>query len=91
MTTEAEQQQIIAQGRDAQALKSNPALNACLDYTLENLFVQWMTTGPDDFAERDQLYATAQALRAFKDSVDSFISTGKLEESIRNEQLRTNK
>lgn len=90
MTTVDEQQIKIAEGRDAQALKSNPALEACMKATLDDLFLRWVATGPDDGNERMAIWSTAQALRSFNDMVDAFISTGKIEESIRNEQLSKN-
>lgn len=87
MTSVDEQQQIIAEGRDAQALKTNPALEACMKATLDDLFLRWIATGPDDGNERMAIWSTAQAVRGLNDMIDSFISTGKVEESIRNEQL----
>lgn len=83
MLTHEEQQKIIAMGRDAEALKENPALEACMAHTLEDLFFKWVSTGPDEYNDRDQLWATAQALRVFKDSIDAFISEGAIERKNR--------
>lgn len=74
-----EQQRIIEMGRNAEALKKNPALEACMSQTLEDLFVKWVSTGPDEYPERDQLWATAQALNAFKTTIDAFIEAGDFE------------
>jgi hypothetical protein len=74
-----EQQRIIEMGRNAEALKNNPALEACMSQTLEDLFVKWVSTGPEEYADRDQLWATAQALKAFKDTLDVFIEQGDFE------------
>ena len=77
--TEEEQNKIIQMGLDAKALKENPALEACLNLTMEDLFAKWLSTGPEDFDERDSIWSTAQALKALKDSIDVFISEGAIE------------
>lgn len=74
-----EQQAIIEMGRNAEALKTNPALEACMNLTMESLFAQWLSTGPDDFNLRDSIWGTAQALKAFQNSMDVFISEGAIE------------
>lgn len=74
-----EQQKIIEMGRNAEALKDNPALEACMTLTMEELFARWLSTGPDDYNERDSIWGTAQALKAFKSSLDTFISSGAIE------------
>jgi len=74
-----EQQQIIEMGRNAEALKQNPALEECMNHTLETLFMQWASSAPDEYTERDQIWATAQALKAFKNTLDAFIESGMIE------------
>lgn len=91
MTTEAEQQEKISLGREAQALKNNPALEVCMNSTLEDLFVRWMSTGPSDYDERDAIWSTAQALKEFRDTLAAAIDSGKLEERIRDDQQRNYK
>ena len=78
MTLE-EQNKIIQMGLDAEALKKNPALESCMNLTMEDLFARWLSTGPNDYDERTSIWGTAQALKAFKDSVDVFISEGAIE------------
>lgn len=88
MTLE-EQQEIIEMGRNAEALKNNPALEACMDLTMDSLFGNWLATSSEDFNERESIWSTAQALKAFKDSIDVFIANGSMERKNR-EQLNKN-
>ena len=90
MPTVDEQQKMISEGRDAKALKNNPALEACMDETLTRLFMEWVSTGPDQFAERDSIHATANALKEFKNTIDAFITTGALEERNRDDEKSNN-
>lgn len=70
----------IVKGKDAQALKKNPALVECMDTTMGELFARWCATGPKDAEERMAIWSTAQALKEFKDTIDAFINNGKYEE-----------
>jgi len=81
--TEEEQNKIIAMGREAQALQTNSALEAVFSSTLEDLFSRWCGTASEDTAERMAIWSTAQALREFKNTLDAFVATGKLEETNR--------
>ena len=81
-----EQRAIIEMGRNAEALKANPALEACFASTLDDLFVKWASTKSDDVEERDFLWSTAQALQAFKVTMDIFIQEGAIERKQREEQ-----
>ena len=81
--TEEEQQRIIDLGLATKALKSNQALEACMTSTLNDLFGQWCNSTTEEAARRESLWHTAQALLEFKATVDSFISTGQLEEANR--------
>lgn len=78
-----EQQAIIEMGRNAEALRNNPALEACFSTTLEDLFTRWCGTAASDGEERMAIWSTAQALRELKTNIDAFVSTGKLEENNR--------
>ena len=75
-----EQQKIIARGRDAKALKTNPVLEECMSTTMEDLFSRWCATGPKDAEERMAIWSTAQALGEFKKTLDFYISSGLFEE-----------
>jgi len=80
MTSE-EQQRLIAMGMNAEQLKKNPALEECFNYTLDSLFAEWCTTEPKDSEDRLAIWATAQALTVFKNTVDLYISQGKFEQA----------
>lgn len=75
-----EQQRIIARGRDAQALKTNPVLEECIGETMGDLFSRWCATGPEDSEQRMAIWSTAQALGEFKNTLDLYISAGRFEE-----------
>lgn len=81
--TYEEQQRIIDAGRNAEALRNNPTLEACFSTTLEDLFTRWCGTTAADGDERMAIWSTAQAMRELKNTIDSFVSTGKLEEKNR--------
>lgn len=82
MTSE-QQHRIIEAGRNAEALRNNPTLEACFSTTLEDLFTRWCSTTAQDGEERMAIWSTAQALRELKTTMDTFVSTGKLEEKNR--------
>jgi hypothetical protein len=87
MTLE-EQRAIIEMGRNAEALRENPALEACFASTLDDLFLKWASTEAGDIDERDFLWSTAQALQAFKVTVDIFIQEGAVERRNRDEDSK---
>ena len=84
-----EQQKVISRGRDAQSLSTNPVLEEAFKVTLDDLFAQWCSTSADEGTLRDGLWATAQALREFRGTLQTFISEGKIEEMNRDEDQRS--
>lgn len=81
--TDEQQHRIIEMGRQAAQLRDNPTLEACFSTTLEDLFTRWCGTTAADGDERMAIWSTAQALRELKTTIDTFVSTGKLEEKNR--------
>lgn len=85
---EEEQSRLIQRGREADRLLNDPTLTEAFEEAFAAAFGEFIATEADEGHERDAIWATAQALKLFKDLLARYVSVGKLEEANRNEDRK---
>lgn len=83
MATEEEVTKAIALGRACEALQKNEALQYVLDDVVTRLFAEWCNCDGENAVQMENIHATMKAVRSIKDSIEGFISNGKIESAQR--------
>jgi hypothetical protein len=83
-----EREALITRGRKAKDVIENDAFQGAMNTVVNELFAQFLATGPEESVDREKLWATGQAVERLTRQLTTFVQTGAVEERHKAEDAK---
>jgi len=84
----SEREQIIIRGHKAKDVLENDAFHEAVNAVVNDIFTQFLATGPEETVDREKLWATGQAVERLTRQLTTFVQTGAVEERHKAEDAK---
>lgn len=81
-------EQLIIRGRKAHDVINNDAFQEAMNAVVNEIFAQFLATGPQESVDREKLWATGQAVERLTQQLTTFVQTGRVEERHKAEDAK---
>lgn len=75
-----ERERLITRGRMAKDVLENEAFHEAMNTVVNEIFTQFLATGPGEAVGREKLWATGQAVERLSRQLTTFVQTGTVED-----------
>lgn len=75
-----ERERLITRGRMAKDVLENEAFHEAMNTVVNEIFTQFLATGPGEAVDREKLWATGQAVERLSRQLTTFVQTGTVED-----------
>ena len=75
-----ERERLITRGHKAKDVLENEAFHEAMNTVVNEIFTQFLATGPGETVDREKLWATGQAVERLSRQLTTFVQTGAVED-----------